>query len=355
MKPIFTQAEWKNCSANWEKFWNGDLKRPLVLMHLNDGSSKENSQYKRYFPQYGKDLTDFDVSQIESEQIGTVKHLGDAFPYRFTNFGPGSMATYFGSELGFDDSTVWYKSLNKELPEIDLTMDTSNFWYNRIKSIQENLISSFKGEAVVTYSDMGGNLDILASLRGSEKLLYDLYDCPDIVEKKVNEITALWLKCYKEESDRIRKSGRGFCPWAPVYSHTKTTYMLQCDFSYMISPDMFERFVLPDISECCNHIDIPFFHLDGKGELPHLDHLLSLPKLKGIQWIPGAGQAEASEWIEVLEKIRSAEKLVQIYNSLEGSLKLKREMSLEGFIIDVQLPENFTKKEAQEAYMELCN
>ncbi len=46
--------------------------------------------------------------------------------------------------------------------------------------------------------------------------------------------------------------------------------MLQCDFAYMISPQMFERFVLPDLTACCEALEHGFYHLDGKGQIRHL-------------------------------------------------------------------------------------
>ncbi len=46
--------------------------------------------------------------------------------------------------------------------------------------------------------------------------------------------------------------------------------MLQSDFAYMLSPSMFERFVLPDLETICNHLDYGFYHLDGKNQIPHL-------------------------------------------------------------------------------------
>ncbi|HEX7541596.1 MAG TPA: hypothetical protein VF352_05645 [Anaerolineales bacterium] len=55
----------------------------------------------------------------------------------------------------------------------------------------------------------------------------------------------------------------------------------------MISPKMFERFVLPDLETCCAAMDHALYHLDGKGQLVHVDTLLSTPRLRGIQWVPG--------------------------------------------------------------------
>jgi 5-methyltetrahydrofolate--homocysteine methyltransferase len=107
--------------------------------------------------------------------------------------------------------------------------------------------------------------------------------------------------------------------------------MLQCDFSYMISPGMFERFVMPDLETCCAELDFAFYHLDGKGEIPHLDQLLSIDRLRGIQWIPGDGQPPPEEWLELLSRIRQGGKLVQLYVSAKGALKIIREFGGKGF------------------------
>ena len=71
--------------------------------------------------------------------------------------------------------------------------------------------------------------------------------------------------------------------------------------------------------------------MDGKGQLPHLDMLLAIEKLRGIQWIPGAGQPEAADWPDVLDKIRKSGKLCQVYSSPEGALKIVREHGGKGF------------------------
>ena len=99
----------------------------------------------------------------------------------------------------------------------------------------------------------------------------------------------------------------------------------------MVSPAHFERFAIPELKALCDRLSDPFYHLDGKGQLPHLDAVLRLEKLKGIQWVPGAGQADPSEWIDVLARIRGAGKLCQVYTHPEGALKIKRELGGEGF------------------------
>ncbi|HAA85647.1 MAG TPA: hypothetical protein DCE14_04750, partial [Kosmotogaceae bacterium] len=89
------------------------------------------------------------------------------------------------------------------------------------------------------------------------------------------------------------------------------------------------------------------YDLDGKGQLPHLDLLLSLEGLHDIQWVSGEGQPEASEWPDVLSRIREAGKFVQITLSPKGALDLKNKMELNGFILDLAIPEGMTIDEVQ--------
>lgn len=122
----------------------------------------------------------------------------------------------------------------------------------------------------------------------------------------------------------------------------------------MISPQMFERFVMPDLTTCCDFLDDPFYHLDGKGQLKHLDMLTSLKKLKGIQWGPGAGQPEPEEWSEVIRKIRNANKLCWVGVSPEGALRIKKEFGRKGFIFSIfSDTKPFSLNEAKDLYREL--
>ena len=115
--------------------------------------------------------------------------------------------------------------------------------------------------------------------------------------------------------------------------------MLQSDFSYVISPKMFERFVLPDLETCCEALDYAFYHMDGKGQLVHVDALLSIPRLRGIQWVPGYGKPPCEEWLPLLKKIRAAGKLCQVTVSPEGALTIMRELGGKGFVFVIDEPQ----------------
>jgi hypothetical protein len=67
------------------------------------------------------------------------------------------------------------------------------------------------------------------------------------------------------------------------------------------------------------------------GQIRHLDMLLSLERLRGIQWIPGDGQPPPEEWLPLLKRIRDAGKLCQLYVSPEGARTITRELGGRGF------------------------
>jgi 5-methyltetrahydrofolate--homocysteine methyltransferase len=175
--------------------------------------------------------------------------------------------------------------------------------------------------------------------------LLDLVDTPDEVARLAASLTPIWLQCYDALDALIAPAGRGSSHTAPLWAPSRTFY-LQCDFSYMISPKAFDRYVLPDLERCCAAMDYPLYHLDGTGALKHLDMLLSLPKLRGIQWIPGDGQPHADKWTDVLRRIRAAGKLCQIYVDRQGAFSVARELGGRGFQFVISEP--LTDEDAEE-------
>jgi hypothetical protein len=156
-------------------------------------------------------------------------------------------------------------------------------------------------------------------------------DEPEKIEQWANSVTQRWLEAYAKIEERMPAGQNGRTGWAPLWS-PGTTYMLQSDFCTMISPKMFQRYVLPDLQACCETIEYPFFHLDGEGATRHLDTLLSIEKLRGIQWVPGAGKPPAEDWLPLLKKIRDSGKKCQVYVTVEGALKITRALGGKGFM-----------------------
>jgi 5-methyltetrahydrofolate--homocysteine methyltransferase len=92
---------------------------------------------------------------------------------------------------------------------------------------------------------------------------------------------------------------------------------------------------MPDLDTCCDYLDQGFYHLDGPGQIRHLDLLLSMPRLRGIQWIPGDGHPPADQWPDLLKRIIDAGKLCQVFVTAQGALDLVRHLGGRGFMLAI--------------------
>jgi hypothetical protein len=110
---------------------------------------------------------------------------------------------------------------------------------------------------------------------------------------------------------------------------------MQEDYSYMISARMFKRYCIPHIADMLDAMDYGFYHLDGTGAIPHLQHLLGLSKLRAIQWVPGAGKEELGQWHELIARILAAGKSVEVFARPEEVEPLVKAVGPRGLLINV--------------------
>ena len=328
----FTPADWERIERDWGAWWAGEMDRPMVVI-----TGQEVPPGKR-LPEAPGFVSILPLDEPPDAVIDRYQaHLeaqtfyGDAFPYWWVNFGPGIAAGFLGARVNPEWDTTWFEpEFLGDIRDLHLRYDPDNIWWQRIQALTRCAAERWAGQVTVSFTDLGGNLDILASLRTTQQLLLDLYDAPEEVERLAGEITRLWLRYYDEQYAIIGPLGRGTAAWTPLWAPGRS-YMLQSDFSYMLSPAMFERFILPDLVACCDAMDYAFYHLDGKGEIPHLDMLLSLKRLRGIQWISGDGAPPPEEWLPLLKRIRDGGKLCQVFVTPEGALEIARNLGGRGF------------------------
>jgi 5-methyltetrahydrofolate--homocysteine methyltransferase len=261
--------------------------------------------------------------------------------------GPGIVAAFLGGMLTTSNHGIWFSSEKEtKLADMRLEYNPANYWLNRIKDITLECKNRFGSEVVLAIPDLGGSIDILASLRGTENLLMDFYDTPEELKRLINELSGLW-HIFFEEIAALYSKDNVYSNWSGLLSR-ESSYMFQADFAYMIGPEMFNEFLLPELKYSFSKVKRACYHLDGTGQLPHLDSLLQLEDLKLIQWIPGAGTVSVDHWIDVHNKILNAGKLLQACDDREKQLDkiIETRGSLKGV---ASLNMTFDKKNRAEA------
>lgn len=303
----------------------------------------------------------FEVIVREFERwCETTYFGGEAFPNLWINFGPGILGAFLGATPKFTGDTVWFgacwnPSLARNLDELleGLDIDPSNEWWIRVKKATEVVGRLGRGRFIVGMTDIGGVVDVLASLRGSTHLIKDMIIRPNDVEKVIWNIFELWHQCYDKLYSLIPQEGTS--AWMGIWCH-KRWYPIQCDFAAMLSPKLFRRFVLPHIAEHCRLLDFTIYHLDGPGELPHVDMLLNIEELDGIQWVPGAGMENRGYhcgspiWLPLYRKILQKGKRLVISVPLGSIDLLLKRLPPKGILIQTYCNSEKEAREIVEKY-----
>lgn len=315
----FTQKRWDKIKSDSRKWWSGKLGRPLIQARLK---GRKSDRKKPVLPFYEfTSFYDFSVSPEEiidawDYELVCTEFMGDAYPYVFPNFGPGSIAAYMGAKLKNGVDTVWFHpEKEREISKLDFNFIPDNKWFVRTKEVIHAAVERWCGEVQIGLTDLGGNMDILSSFRPSDKLMFDLFDYPEEVERLIWKAHQVWWIYFEEFNSITKNINPGYSSWSRIFS-CMPHYTLQCDFCFMISPDMFDKFVKPELVATSERLTNVFYHLDGPGQLVHLDSLLDIASIHGIQWVPGAGQADVTGWSEVYQKITNAGKLIHISSNM---------------------------------------
>ncbi len=308
---------------NYERWWNGTLDRPLVRGVIYDAHPicRETRA-----PLLGQaNCTDFSWSAEElidtiDADLSQYEYIGDGFPYvNLDSFGPGVLAAFCGARLDNSSGQVWFfPAEKKDISEIHANYDPENIYVKRIKDIYLAGLDRWQGSVIMGMPDLGGILDVVAALVGSEELLFALIEEPEEVKRLVGEVQEAWHQAYNDFAEVLKPQG-GYTDWSQLFSSTPS-YILQSDFSYMISPDMFSEFVMDSLKEDTRRLDHTIYHLDGVGALPHLDQLLTLPDLNAVQWVYGAGKPGPMHWLDVYKKIADSGKQMMINGSAKDFL-----------------------------------
>ena len=245
----------------------------------------------------------------------THAFLGESFPNLNIDFGPGSLASYLGSEIGFKEDTVWF---NKCLDGWDgvpkLTFDPENKWFKKHLQFAKDCQALAGDDFYVDMPDLMENIDVLASLRGAQDILFDLLDEPEMIGERIQEVTDIYYEYYDRFYDVIKDEEGGnaytvFQIWGPG-----RTVKLQCDFSAMMSPEDFRKYIQPSLRSQSENVDHVLYHLDGPAAIKHMDALMEIEGIDALQWTSGDAGPDGTlpDWDVIYDKAIAAGKSIWV-------------------------------------------
>ena len=235
--------------------------------------------------------------------------MADMLPVANTQLGPGSLAAILGGVFEGGEDTIWIHPDPHYTDDIKFDPNHPNYLLH--KDLLRACKKKAQGHYYVGMPDLMEGLDVLAAIKGTDKVLLDTVMQPEVLEHQMQQINDIYFQVFDELYDIIREGDEmAFCyfsSWAPGKMSK-----LQSDISTMISVDDYRRFVQPFIREQCQKIDYTLYHLDGVGAMHHLDALLEIKELNAIQWTPGVGEPQGGspKWYDLYKKILAGGKSI---------------------------------------------
>ncbi len=306
-------------SEVYEKWWNKELDRPIMSVTLSPPGLYSRGELLEFV--YDLSLPAAEVAKRYEENFSRQDFLGDAYPAFYVRT-TGLLGVFMGQSWAVSpkEGTVWYEKIPKEPEELEFAVDTQHPMYLRTMELVKTFQEYFQGAVVLGGANLGGVCDIYHSVRGMENAIFDLADEPEMVVKSMNQIYGQWMKTNNEILSLIDpKINHGYTHWTNILSRVPYD-MIQADLAFLLGGDDYDEYLHPLIVRESQAFERSMFHMDGPGFLRHVDKLLEIPSLNGVQWIPGAGVEPVGNWPELYEKVSSSDKLLQVY--IEGAQEL---------------------------------
>lgn len=307
------KPDWLETRQRLSDFWNNKyIGRPCMAIYAPyPGASipppePPQSDEDRYLN------IDWYLKNLEY-RFSTVAYTGEALP------SDSVMAGYtisYGAKVKFTPGTIWIEPVeNLDIEDKEIfELNWNSLEMRRFLDFYKGFVQSGSGKFLIGQPAILPGNDFLSMIMGSENFLTGLIDKPDVMKSAIMRLANNWVIINKKLIEIYTKyqEGYGICwlgLWCP-YCFIST----QSDISCMLSKEMFEQFIVPEIRLAGREIGPVVYHLDGPGALHHIDTLCKIPEIKMIQWVAGAGSTYSVEkWLWLYKKIQDSGKIVMAY------------------------------------------
>lgn len=326
--PLEFKPDIEEAARRWDAFYAGEIiDRPIICVTApREGfkGAKGSDYHERV---YG-DMDDIIRRALISAEA--TYYGGEAVPTFWLSFGPDEVAAFTGAELQWSKdsgdtnwSVPYVKDWENSLP---LRIQDDNPLWQRMIEFYRKAADRMAGKMLLCSLDLHTNTDLLAAIRGPQRLCMDLIEQPEMIDRAMAESMSIFRKLWDTTSKVGRMDEFGYCHLCYSMEGAAT---LQCDFSCMISPKMFRRWVLPALEEEAQITRHIVYHWDGPGALVHTDDLVASVGLHTLSYVPGAGRGSHTDYVDLFKRVQKGGKAVQVGGSPEEIKAMHRDLKPE--------------------------
>lgn len=303
--------QWDQRRQRYEEYWNRTNKTPLLFI-----TAEADKQYPIELHEIDSKQWWFDCDYKIQSARAYFKNTyfgGDSYPHVMPTVGADVMASSLGLNIIYNDASVWVEHKDCPLSEFqDFTLNKEDYYYKKLEEVITRYVEDAKnGDYIVGMADMGTLLDGVSSLIGAERLCLEMMDHPEEVKRVTEEHFKLFQQVYTNYNNIVTKYQGGNTNWLSIYSDIPW-YFISIDVIVMLSGAFFEEFVDESLRKMVDFHDRTLFHLDGENAVMHLDRILKVEKLTGVQVQATPFVQSAEFWIPHLKKIQAAGKNIWV-------------------------------------------
>jgi hypothetical protein len=272
-----------------------------------------------------------DPDYLAAAAIWSIEHTwwgGEAIPSYLIQ---GAWVDCLGGTPNFRPETIWFHQREVDFNQPSpFRHDPSSPWMAKYRAALLAVCAAAGRDDFLVGSPGGlpAN-DLLSMEMGTEAFLVALIDQPKWMAQAILTGARDQLRVRREFQAMIRErhdywyGNAGWMPfWAP-----EPFMSTQSDVSCMLSPAMYERFVVPELDVYGHEHNALWYHLDGGDARQHLPRLLSLPYLRVVQYTPAPCEPpNGPAHLAMYRQIQAAGKIINIDLPKENVEPLVREL-----------------------------
>ena len=319
-------------------FWKNDsLGVPLVFALANkEGFVPE--PWSSDQPRKDWDLSpDWHRTMVENYLNGAW-FMGDAMPVAGLMVGLDitNTAVLAGGDYDYSStgSAIDFKPGRFNLDNPVPAFDSDHFLVRQLRRCYEHVIASVRNRACVNTPMTLDALSSIFSMCGGIPFLTDMIQKKKVIQKRTEELTDVYLRFYDYFYDFLKAEGYGeSASWFQVFAEGKFE-SVRCDFSLMISNGMFDDFVVPELTQVCDHMDYSLFNMCSVRHARFVEPLSRIRSLNGIFWNPEPYLDGIRDYLPVLRDIKEKGMCLEIVcQSVDEAVLATQELGPDGLYL----------------------